>query len=201
MVIALGTQTRVLGSNSCRGNSGNCPDTVSFLEKLFSMHKQMQFTKIVTCEHSNASVMSQSRNATTRGHTGIGTRSYVGSPKVSKFVREHDFQDACGHRVRPLLISKLNKLLLSILPLAVLSRSCWDLCRRHSFFHKPADNTMCKDAHTQGPNRSSGRARTGGIGGTNHSHHNIAAELFNICTFKMRRTHRNGIFRGQRRKI
>ena len=26
---------------------------------------------------------------------------------------------------------------------------CWDLCRRHSFFHKPADNSMCKDAHIQ----------------------------------------------------
>ena len=76
VVIALGTQTGVLGSNPCRGNFGNCANIVSFLEKLFFMHKQMKFTnQIVTCEHSNASVMSQSRNATTRGHTGIGTRS------------------------------------------------------------------------------------------------------------------------------
>ena len=37
VVIALGTQTGVLGSNFCKGNSGNCPDTVSFLEKLFFM--------------------------------------------------------------------------------------------------------------------------------------------------------------------
>ena len=35
----------------------------------------------------------------------------------------------------------------------------------------------------------------------NHSHHNIAAELFNICPFKTRCTLRNGIFRGQRRKM
>ena len=33
----------------------------------------------MTCEHGNASVMSQSRNATTRGHTGIGTRAEAGT--------------------------------------------------------------------------------------------------------------------------
>ena len=58
-------------------------------------------------------------------HKGL----YMGFPKVTKFVREHDFQDACGHCVTPLSIGKLNdKLLLRILPLAILSRSCWDLC-------------------------------------------------------------------------
>ena len=44
VAIALGTQTGVLGSNPCRGDSGNHPNTVNFLEKLFFMHKQMKFT-------------------------------------------------------------------------------------------------------------------------------------------------------------
>ena len=44
VVIALGMRTGVLGSNPCTGDFGYCANTLGFLEKLFFMHKQMQFT-------------------------------------------------------------------------------------------------------------------------------------------------------------
>ena len=59
---------------------------------------------------------------------------------------------------------------------------------------------MRKDAHIQGRNWLSGRARTGGIGSTNHSHHNIAAERFNICKLTTRQTPRNAFSGGKEEK-
>ena len=67
VVIALDNEIGVLSSNPYRGNYGNCPNIVSFLQKLFFMHKQSLsqrqtrrvHTAILSANHSHHSIAAE----------------------------------------------------------------------------------------------------------------------------------------------